>query len=257
MKKILLICLLMIPFFVFAQPSKQKTILVIFPHPDDETAIAEVLIKYGASGYKVQLIIATDGKDGTRVTKIPAGDSLGNLRKEETKCACKIMGIAEPIFLGIDRLDTKIGVGKYFAEQKKFIVLLKEKILAINPDFIITFGPDGDTHHAEHIVTGAGVSELLLREGWVEKYPLYYVAWTKTQSESYMEELGYVSREYFNVKVEYTQQEENKALEIMPCYATQYTTDEIKEDYQKKINDKSNTIYFRRFIVKKGMQTEF
>jgi hypothetical protein len=30
------------------------------------------------------------------------------------------MGIAVPIFLGIERLDTKIGVGKYFGEHKKF-----------------------------------------------------------------------------------------------------------------------------------------
>lgn len=97
----------------FKEPAgpKQKIILAIFPHPDDETAIAEVLVKYAALGYTVQLIIATNGKDGTRVTKIPAGDSLGSLRKKETRCSCKIMGIAEPIFLGIDRLDTKIGVG--------------------------------------------------------------------------------------------------------------------------------------------------
>ena len=262
MKKLLLIPSLFAVLLVFAQQpspnlSAKKTMLVIFPHPDDETAIGDVLVKYAGLGYKVQIIIATDGKDGTRVTKIPAGDSLGNLRKDESRCACKKMGIEEPIFLGIDRLDTKIGVGKYFREHKKLIELLKAKIDSLHPDFILTFGPDGDTHHAEHIVTGAAVTELLLREGWVEKYPLYYVAWTKTQSENYMEELGYVSSQYFNVKVEYTQEEENKALEIMPCYATQYTPDEIKEDYQKKIKDKSNTIYFRRFVVKKGMQTGF
>lgn len=50
--------------------------------------------------------------------------------------------------------------------------LLKEKIASINPDFILTFGPDGDTNHAEHIVTGAADTELLLRESWVDKYPL-------------------------------------------------------------------------------------
>jgi LmbE family N-acetylglucosaminyl deacetylase len=241
--------------FCFAQPQKQKTILVIFPHPDDESAIAEVLVKYAALGYKVQLMIATNGKDGTRVTKIPAGDSLGNLRKDETRCACKKMGIAEPVFLGIDRLDTKIGVGKYFGEHKKLLQLLKEQIPIINPDFILTFGPDGDTHHAEHIVTGAAVTELLLREGWVDKYPLYYVAWTKDQGKMY--DLGYLDEQYFNVKFENTQEEENKALEIMPCYITQYTSEELKEDRQKKLNDQSNIIYFRRFVVKKGMEKEF
>ncbi|MEO6347997.1 MAG: PIG-L family deacetylase [Aquaticitalea sp.] len=249
-----------IAFFLFSfkEPpqTKQKTILVIFPHPDDETAIAEVLVKYAALGYKVQLMIATDGKNGTRVTTIPAGDSLGNLRKDETRCACEIMAIEKPILLGIERLDTKIGVGKYFEEHKKLLQLLKEQIPLINPDFIITFGPDGDTHHAEHIVLGSAVTELLLKEGWVDKYPLYYVAWTKDQGEAF--ELGFVNEKYFNVKIEYTLEEENKALQIMPCYVTQYTAEEIAEDRNKKETDKNNSIHFRKLeIDRSGLKTEF
>lgn len=233
----------------------KKTLLAVFPHPDDESALAEVLIKYVELGYNVQLIIATDGKDGTRVTKIPAGDSLGSIRKEETRCACKIMGIADPIFLGIDRLDTRIGVGKYFAEHKKFLELLKQKIATINPDFILTFGPDGDTHHAEHVVTGAAVTELLLREGWVEKYPLYYLAWSKDQGEMF--DLGYVNEQYFNVRIEYTQEQETKALAIMPCYVTQYTTEELKEDREKKSKDQNHVLHFRRVVTGKGIQNGF
>nr|WP_294905755.1 PIG-L family deacetylase [uncultured Lacibacter sp.] len=256
MRLILVLFIMLIGCNSIAQVSSgKKTLLAIFPHPDDESAIAEVLIKYAEMGYNVQLIIATDGKDGTRVTKIPAGDSLGAIRKEETRCACRIMGISEPIFLGIDRLDTRIGVGKYFAEHKKFLELLKGKVALINPDFILTFGPDGDTHHAEHIVTGAAVTELLLREGWVEKYPLYYVAWTKQQGQAF--DLGYVSDQYFNVKIDYSQEQENKALKIMPCYVTQYTGDEMKEDRAKKLHDKNNAIHFRRFVIKAGMQKDF
>lgn len=255
MKKTFLLYLLLIPLFLVAQQAKQKTLLAIFPHPDDETAIAEVLIKYKELGYKVQLIIATDGKDGTRVTKIPAGDSLGKLRKDETRCACEILGIAEPMFLGIERLDTKIGVGKYFGEHKRFLDTLKILIPKIKPDIILTFGPDGDTHHAEHIVAGTTITELLLQEGWVENYPLYYVAWTKEQGKMF--DLGYVNDQYFNVRIDYTQEQEIKALSIMPCYVTQYTPEELKEDREKKLTDKTNTIHFRRFVVKKGMQKEF
>lgn len=253
MKKIVAFLFLFYCFSSFAQ--KQKTMLIILAHPDDETAIAEVLIKYVRLGYKVQLMIATDGKDGTRVTKIPAGDSLGGLRKLETTCACKKMGVEPPVFLSIDRLDTKIGVGNYFREHKKLLQLLKEKVDSIQPDMIITFGPDGDTHHAEHIVIGAAVTELLLMHGWVDRYPLYYVAWSNDQGNSF--DLGYVHEQYFNVKVTYTQEEENSALEIMPCYVTQFTATEIKEDREKKIADLSNTLYFRRFVVKKGMQKGF
>lgn len=239
----------------FSQPQKQKSILFIGAHPDDETALGEVLVKYARLGHRVQVMIATDGKDGTRVTKIPAGDSLGNLRKLESICACAKMGIEPPIFLSIDKLDTRIGVRNYFNAHEKLLILLKEKIAAISPEIILTFGPDGDTHHSEHIVIGAAVTELLLMEGWVDTYPLYYLAWTKEQGLK--GELGYVNEQYFNVRVDYTQEDENKALEAMPCYETQFTSEEIKEDKQKKIDDKVNTLFFRRFIVKKGMQAGF
>lgn len=238
---------------IFAQ--NKKTLLAIFPHPDDESAIGEVLTKYAGLGYKVQVIIATDGSNGTRVTKIPAGEELGTLRKAESRCAAKKIGIEEPIFLSIERLDTMIGVGKYFAEHKKLMALLKEKIPAIDPEFIITFGPDGDTSHSEHIVTGAAVTELLLRESWVERYPLYYLSWTKEQGNKF--DLGWVDSKYFNVKIEYSDNEENKALEMMPCYVTQYTQEEIAEDRKDKLADRSNASYFRRFSIAKGLRTKF
>jgi LmbE family N-acetylglucosaminyl deacetylase len=229
--------------------------LAIFAHPDDEAAIGEVMIKYKGLGYKVQVMIVTDGKDGTRVTKVPAGDELGRLRREESRCAAKKIGIQEPIFLGIERLDTKIGTGRYFGEHKKLVQMLKEKITSINPAFIVTFGPDGDTSHSEHIVTGASVTALLLREGWTEKYPLFYLAWTPEQGKHL--DLGYVDNQYLNVKISYTQEEENKALEMMPCYVTQYTAEEIAEDRRKKVEDKSNFVHFRQFVVKKGLRNRF
>jgi LmbE family N-acetylglucosaminyl deacetylase len=234
---------------------KKQTLLAIFPHSDDESTVAEVLIKYSELGYRVQVITATDGRYGTRVTKVRAGEELARLRKEESLCAAKKLGIEEPIFLGIERLDTLIGVGKYFAEHKRLIEMLKENISRIDPEFIITFGPDGDTSHAEHIVTGSAVTELLIREGWVEKYPLYYLAWPKAIAE--IADLGYVHEKYMNVKIEYAQAIEDKALEIMPCYVTQFTPEEIKEDRESKLADKSNTAYFRQLAVKKGMRNRF
>jgi LmbE family N-acetylglucosaminyl deacetylase len=229
--------------------------LAVFPHPDDESVLGEVMIKYAALGYDIKLIIATDGRDGTRVTNIPAGDELARVRKEESRCAMRKIGLQEPIFLDLERLDTKIGVAKYFAQHKKVLELLKEKIASIDPDFIVTFGPDGDTSHSEHIVAGAAVTEVLLREGWVEKYPLYYLSWTREQAKE--GGLGYVDNRYLNVKITYTQDQENLALEMMPCYVTQFTPEELVEDRSKKIADKANFLQFRRFAVAKGFRDRF
>lgn len=236
----------------FAQ--SKKTLLAIFPHPDDEAAVADVLVKYAELGYKVQLMIVTDGKDGTRVTDVPAGDELGKLRKEETRCAAKKLGIEEPIFLGIERLDTKIGVRNYFNAHKQLIAELKKRIPEISPSVIITFGPDGDTTHSEHIVVGSAVSDVLLREGWVNKYPLFFAAWKKDEEDT---GLGYVNDQYLNVKIEFSQQIEDKALSIMPCYVTQFTPEEMKAQQEERKADKANTAYFRQFAVKKGIKKGF
>lgn len=254
-KKILLLLFTFAFLLCNAQNTKKKTILFVGAHPDDETAISEVLHKYARLGNKVFVIIATDGKDGTRVTKIPAGDSLGKLRRQESICGCKALGVEPPIFLGIERLDTKIGTGKYFKEHQRFMDSLKVKIPLLKPDLIITAGPDGDTHHSEHIVVGATVTELLLAEGWVEKYPLYHFAWQKGVES--VDPGGYVHEQYYNVKISFTAADEQKAIEAMNCYVTQYTPEELKQEAVGKLKDTSDTIYFRRFVIKKGLKSDF
>lgn len=98
--KVFLPLLLLSLSFSHAQSiARKKTILFVGAHPDDETAISEVLNKYARLGNKVFVIVATNGKDGTRVTNIPAGDSLGNLRKGESTCGCKTLGLESPISL--------------------------------------------------------------------------------------------------------------------------------------------------------------
>jgi len=90
--------------------------------------IGHVLAKYARLGHKVYVIIATDGKDGTRVTSIPAGDSLGKLRQLESICACEKLGINPTIYFHIDRLDTKFGVRPYLNGRKKLLVELKKPL---------------------------------------------------------------------------------------------------------------------------------
>lgn len=235
--------------------AQERRVLLIVAHPDDESAFGEVLARHAARGDRVDVIIATDGKGGTRVTDVPAGDRLGALRREESRCAAKAIGLAPPEFLGIERLDTQIGTGRYFAEHKRLMAALKTRIDALAPDVILTFGPDGDTSHAEHVVIGAAVTALLLREGWVDRFPLYYLAWTPQQGRRF--DLGYVADPYLNVRIAYSQEEEDKALGMMPCYATQYTAEEIAQDRADKLADTGNTLHFRRFTTARGMADGF
>ena len=209
-----LICALR-PFALNAQSNK-KTIIAIFPHPDDENLIGAVLAKYARLGHNVYVIIATDGKYGTRVTSIPEGDSLGTIRQKETTCACEKLKINPPIYLHIERLDTKIGVRPYLNGRKKAMEELKNYFEKLKPDVLITFGPDGEYGHSEHIVTGAIVTELLLKEGWVDKYPLYFPVDIK---EDVVDDpdLSYIDKSYINLKVVFTDEDEQKMIEAEKC----------------------------------------
>ena len=246
-KIVVLLCFLFAIAPAMAQ-KKQKTILVIVAHPDDENMGGEILAKYARLNYKIQVIIATDGKDGVRVTKIPAGDSLGRLRQLESKCACEKLGIDPPLFLSLDRMDTKIGVRAYLNAHKKFLGELKKHIERIQPDMMITFGPDGEYGHSEHIVVGAAVTELLLREGWVEKYPLYFMVSTKEQVEDDAD-LSYVDKKYLEYAISFSDEDEKKSIEAAKCYVTQFTVEELREEEERKTKDLQNIVYYRRFKV--------
>ncbi|MBL7855690.1 MAG: PIG-L family deacetylase [Cyclobacteriaceae bacterium] len=241
---------------LLANAQTPKTILGIFAHPDDENMIGSVLAKYARLGHHVYIIIATDGKDGTRVTRIPAGDSLGAIRQQETICACQKLKINPPIYLHFDRLDTKFGVRPYLNGRKKTIEELRKHIERIQPDVLITFGPDGEYGHSEHIVTGAIVTELLLKEGWVEKYPLYFPVDIKEDVLD-NDELSYIDKKYINLKIVYSEEDKQKMIEAGKCYVTQFTPEEMQEMSDVVTQNKANTRYFRRFMVSQKSRTEF
>ena len=258
MKYFLLLPLLLSVSLSFAQTNAKKTIVFIGAHPDDEMALSEVLVKYAGQGHKVYVISATDGVNGTRVTSIPAGDSLGQIRRKEAICSAEELGIQPPVFFSIERLDTKIGVKNYYRCHQQLMDSLRSRIPALNPDLIISFGPDGDTHHAEHIVVGAAITELLLAEGWVNRYPLYYVGWKKGTEQAGVEDyLSYVDSQYFNVQVEYGTKEREKAIRAMYCYKSQFTEAEMKEEADRKRRESENKVYFRKLVTASGMQKEF
>lgn len=106
---------------------------------------------------------------------------LAAIRKEETICASEILGINPPIFLEAhDSFGILSGINEYFEQTTQLKNTISRLIEEINPDVIMTFGPDGDTGHLDHKGISDLVTEIIVRnQGWYEKYPLYYLAWPK------------------------------------------------------------------------------
>ena len=239
---------------------QSRVILTILAHPDDEAAVAPVLAKYSKDS-KVYLIIAADGRYGVRDhAGIPPGDSLAQLRKQETICACRELEIQSPIFLGFhDGLGVVDGIGEYFDQTIELKEKLKQEIEEINPDLIITFGPDGDTGHPDHRGVSDITTEVILREGWYERYPLYYIAWAKDKVISLpdIESLNYLDEKYLTVKIKYSEADKEKLYRSLKCYKSQLTESEMTDWIKSEKGDSVNTFYFRQLMINLNSKTDF
>lgn len=244
--------------FNFKSETKNKVILVVFAHPDDEAAIGQLLVKYSKTN-KIYLIVLTDGRLGIK-PGFPRGDTLVKLRQAESECACKIMGVQPPTFLGFpDGFDTRDGVGLYLKQSSLLKQKLTEKIKELKPDLIITFGPDGDTGHSDHRMSSNMVTEIILKEGWVDIYPLYYLGWTKKDDIKFkvIGGLNTIDPKYLNVSIKYTNEDEEQALKALDCYKSQLSPQEIAEWKDVERKDSSNTFSFRQLIVSAKQKTDF
>ncbi|MBS1661832.1 MAG: hypothetical protein JST68_12370 [Bacteroidetes bacterium] len=115
---------------------------------------------------------------------------------------------------------------------------------------IVTFGPDGDTGHPDHRIVGDVVTELILREAWYGRYPVYYLGWTKEQAAKFgIEELNYLDKRYFNAEVRFSAEDKEKYFRAIRCHESQNLPQEVEEWVAAERKDTTNVLYFRRFVV--------
>lgn len=241
-----------------------KTIVAVLAHPDDEAAIGQILSRYAREGNKVYLIIATDGRYGVEEhAGIPPGDTLAKVRMKETICACEILKIEEPIFLGAhDLFGALDGLDNYFKQTADVKRKLAKIFAELNPDVIITFGPDGDTGHPDHKGIGDLVTEVvLMNKGFYEKYPLFYLAWPKEKlvwiPQSGQTGLNYVDKTYRNIHIKYTKEDREKNLKTLGCYKSQIKNEDIDKWIDAEMKDTTFTTYFRKFVTENKVRQSF
>ncbi|HEX7594211.1 MAG TPA: PIG-L family deacetylase [Anaerolineae bacterium] len=120
-----------------------QTLLAIFAHPDDESnAAGGTLARYAREGADVTLVSATRGELG-----IPglAPEVAGAVRERELRAAGTALGARAVHFLGYR--DGKLAG----ADEQKAVARLVALLREIQPQVVITFGPDGISGHADHV----------------------------------------------------------------------------------------------------------
>lgn len=122
------------------------TILSVWAHPDDESYLcAGLMARAVRAGDRVVCVTATRGELGSPdEEQWPPGAPLAAVRTAEMEAALAVLGITEHLWL-----DYPDG-GCADVDQEEAVRRVAEVMAEVQPDTVLTFGPDGMTGHDDH-----------------------------------------------------------------------------------------------------------
>lgn len=131
------------------------SVLAFFAHPDDETMfMGGTLAFLSGRGAEIHFLSATRGEGGEmNDPPVCQRSELGRVREAELRCAVHALGGASLDFLGfVDPVVGPNGELYPFSDDLSEVVgKLQKRILAIQPDVILSHGAGGEYGHPAHI----------------------------------------------------------------------------------------------------------
>ena len=120
----------------------RRTLLGVWAHPDDEAYVsAGLMASFRARGDRVVIVTATLGEHGTSDPAAGPPAQLAARRHVELRNSLAVLDVDELHLLGYEDGG---------CERRDGTDAIANHIAAIEPDVIVTFGPDGMTGHPDH-----------------------------------------------------------------------------------------------------------
>ncbi len=151
---------------------KERHVLVIFPHPDDEAfGVSGTIALYREMGIPVTYACLTLGEMGRNLGNPPFAnrETLPQIRKGELKQACEAMGLEDLRMMGLR--DKTIE----FEDDEKMVKLVTDLIEETNPSLIISFYP-GLSVHPDHDASARAVIRAVRRMNETDRPIIYTIA---------------------------------------------------------------------------------
>lgn len=217
---------------VTAQEQGDRTLLAVVAHADDEFLISPLLARYAREGADVHLAIVTRGEKWAPQTDLAPGDEIAAVRAAEARCATEALGINPPIQFSFD--DGSLGerVTPPWATLSRVEKELRELFVRVQPDVVITWGPEGGYGHTEHRLVGAVVTQLVQRGGeGVPGHLLYAgIPSERVPEEPQPGDLPWegTALEYLTVQVPYTEADLEAVRASFACYESQFPAEVLQ-----------------------------
>ena len=122
------------------------TILSVWAHPDDEAYLCGgIMAMATAAGSRVVCVTATRGELGVTDAERWPPDRLPAIREAELAECLRVLGVREHRWLGYP--DGGCAAVDRDEGAERIAQLLRD----VSPDTVLTFAPDGQTGHPDHI----------------------------------------------------------------------------------------------------------
>lgn len=159
--------------------SEENHVLVVFPHPDDETfSSAGTLARYIDNGIPVTYACLTLGQMGRNLGNPPFAtrESLPDIREKELEAAMKAIGITDLRKMGLRDKTVE------FEPVEEMDAMIKSLIDELQPSVIISFYPQFAVH-PDHEATAEAVVRTVGRMPKNERPRLQLVAFSNDAPE--------------------------------------------------------------------------
>jgi LmbE family N-acetylglucosaminyl deacetylase len=121
------------------------TILGVWAHPDDEAYLsAGLMARAVRAGSRVVCVTATRGEGGSMDEEKWPPETMGEVRTDELERSLEILGVTEHHWLDLPDIDMETGL-----PEEGYAAVL-DLVREVQPDTVLTFGPDGMTGHEAH-----------------------------------------------------------------------------------------------------------
>lgn len=158
---------------------KERQVLVVFPHPDDEAfGVSGTIASYVDMGTPVTYACLTLGEMGRNMGNpiFANRETLPLVRKKELQAAAAALGIQDLRMMGLRDKTVE------FEEEEKLVAMMTSLLEELNPSLVITFYP-GYSVHPDHEACGRAVVEAVSRMEAGARPKLHCVAFSKGHEE--------------------------------------------------------------------------
>ena len=157
----------------------ERHVLVVFPHPDDETfGCGGTIAQFAKSGVPVTYVCGTLGQMGRNMGNpfFATRESLPHIREAELEEACKAIGIQHVIKLGLR--DKTIE----FEDPEHLINRIEQILKEVKPSLVLTHYP-GYAVHPDHNALGDVTIQAISRLSERERPTVYAHAFARDCQE--------------------------------------------------------------------------